>query len=282
MVFTKKRRRNNFLWIQVRIFNSSNNCLHRIFSFTLGQKKFLKNSSTNISKKEDLERKRELAKTPLTIKEKKRMVVILILAFFTIFFWMAYNQASMSIALYTQSFVNLNVGNFTIPTSWIDSYNGLLCVILGPIMAVIWLKLSQSKRGDLNISTKMSLGFIFLAIAFIFMIIAVNISGTDPSTTTKASVIWIILFITLQSVGEMCFSPVGYGMVDRLAPEKYSSLFMGIWFGSIFAANKLSGYVQVIIDKLGMLQVFIIIPVFLAIVGALLLILNKKLEKMSE
>ena len=71
-------------------------------------------------------------------------------------------------------------------------------------------------------------------------------------------------------------------MVDRLAPEKYSSLFMGIWFGSIFAANKLSGYVQVIIDKLGMLQVFIIIPVFLAIVGALLLILNKKLEKMSE
>lgn len=250
--------------------------------FTLGQKKFLKNSSTNISKKEDLERKRELAKTPLTIKEKKRMVVILILAFFTIFFWMAYNQASMSIALYTQSFVNLNVGNFTIPTSWIDSYNGLLCVILGPIMAAIWLKLSQSKRGDLNISTKMSLGFIFLAIAFIFMIIAVNISGTDPSTTTKASVIWIILFITLQSVGEMCFSPVGYGMVDRLAPEKYSSLFMGIWFGSIFAANKLSGYVQVIIDKLGMLQVFIIIPVFLAIVGALLLILNKKLEKMSE
>lgn len=149
-------------------------------------------------------------------------------------------------------------------------------------MAAIWLKLSQSKRGDLNISTKMSLGFIFLAIAFIFMIIAVNISGTDPSTTTKASVIWIILFITLQSVGEMCFSPVGYGMVDRLAPEKYSSLFMGIWFGSIFAANKLSGYVQVIIDKLGMLQVFIIIPVFLAIVGALLLILNKKLEKMSE
>ncbi|MCQ4699254.1 MFS transporter, partial [Paeniclostridium sordellii] len=104
-----------------------------------------------------------------------------------------------------------------IPTSWNDSYNGLLCVILGPIMAAIWLKLSQSKRGDLNISTKMRLGFIFLAIAFIFMIIAVNISRTDTSTTTKASVIWIILFITLQSVGEMCFSPVGYGMVDRLA-----------------------------------------------------------------
>ena len=63
---------------------------------------------------------------------------------------------------------------------------------------------------------------------------------------------------------------------------RFNFVSLRIWFGSIFAANKLSGYVQVIIDKLGMLQVFIIIPVFLAIVGALLLILNKKLEKMSE
>lgn len=35
----------------------------------------------------------------------------------TIFFWMAYNHASMSIALNTQNSVNLSIGNFQIPTS---------------------------------------------------------------------------------------------------------------------------------------------------------------------
>ena len=46
----------------------------------------------------------------------------------------------------------LKIGNFQIPTAWIDSYNGLLCVILGPIMAAIWMKKSKSKKGDFNIS----------------------------------------------------------------------------------------------------------------------------------
>lgn len=250
--------------------------------FIFGQKKFLTSTEKSFNKENNLDDKKDLAKTPLTLREKKRMIVILILAFFTIFFWMAYNQASMSIALYTQNSVNLSVGNFQIPTSWIDSYNGLLCVILGPIMAAIWLKLANSKRGDLNISTKMSLGFIFLAAAFIFIIGAVMQSGTGANSTTKASVFWIILFISLQSIGEMCFSPVGYGMVNKLAPVKYSSLFMGVWFASMFVANKLSGYVQLIIDKLGMLQVFIIIPTFLLAVGILLFALNKKLEELSQ
>ncbi|MGL5716312.1 MAG: hypothetical protein ACRCX2_25055 [Paraclostridium sp.] len=61
---------------------------------------------------------------------------------------MAYNQASMSIALYTQENINSTILGFTVPTSWIDSYNGILCVILGPVMAAIWLKLSKTKRGD--------------------------------------------------------------------------------------------------------------------------------------
>ncbi len=71
----------------------------------------------------------------------------------------------MSIALYTKEHINLTVGNFQIPTSWIDSYNGLLCVILGPISALVWVKLSQTKR-RFKCAKKMSLGFILLAIAF--------------------------------------------------------------------------------------------------------------------
>lgn len=205
----------------------------------------------------------------------------LILAFFTIFFWIAYNQASMSIALYMQEFIDLKIGSFQIPTAWIDSYNGLLCVILGPIMAAIWLKLSKTKHGDLNISQKMSLGFVFLAAAFLFMIVSVMKTGEVPGEGAKASVLFVIAFITFQSIGEMCFAPVGYGMVNKLAPAKYSSLLMGVWFASMFVANKLSGYVEMIIEQLGMLQVFIIIPVCLLVIGFLLFALNKTLDRMA-
>lgn len=251
--------------------------------FALGQKFFLKDVKTadNVSAKENLRAKKELAAQPLTKPQKRRMCVILILAFFTIFFWIAYNQASMSIALYMQEFINLKIGAFQIPTAWIDSYNGLLCVILGPVMAAVWMKLSRTKGGDWNISKKMSLGFVFLAAAFTFMIVAVMKTGTVPGEGSKASVLFIIAFITFQSIGEMCFAPVGYGMVNKLAPAKYASLLMGVWFASMFVANKLSGYVELVISKLGMLQVFIIIPVCLLVIGFLLFALNKKLENMA-
>ncbi|WP_027702245.1 hypothetical protein [Metaclostridioides mangenotii] len=71
-------------------------------------------------------------------------------------------------------------------------------------------------------------------------------------------------------------------MVNKLTPAKYSSLLMGVWFASMFVANKLSGYVQLVIDKHGMLQVFIIIPTCLLAVGLLLFALNKKLEEISQ
>ena len=250
--------------------------------FAIGQKFFLKNMAVSATAKENLKEKKELAKVPLTTTEKRRMCVILILAFFTIFFWIADNQASVSIALYMQNFIDLRIGNFQIPTAWIDSYNGLLCVILGPIAAAIWVKLSKTRHGDLNISQKMSLGFAFLAVAFVFMIAAVMKTGEIPGEGAKASVLFIIAFITFQSIGEMCFAPVGYGMVNKLAPAKYASLLMGVWFASMFVANKLSGYVEVVIGKLGMLQVFIIIPGCLLVIGLLLFALNRKLEKLAQ
>ena len=74
--------------------------------FAIGQKFVLKDLHHADSAKKSLEEKKELASIPLTQPEKRRMCVILILAFFTIFFWIAYNQASMSIALYMQEFIN--------------------------------------------------------------------------------------------------------------------------------------------------------------------------------
>ncbi|NJB07764.1 peptide MFS transporter, partial [Clostridioides difficile] len=80
--------------------------------------------------------------------------------------------------------------------------------------ALVWVKLSQTKKGDLSVPKKMSLGFILLAIAFLFMIVAVIQTGTDPNSIHKASVFWVVGFLTFQSIGEICFSPVGYGMVN--------------------------------------------------------------------
>ncbi|SFA85003.1 peptide MFS transporter [Clostridium frigidicarnis] len=219
---------------------------------------------------------------PLTHQEKQRVKVIMILIFFTVIFWFAYNQAGSSIALYMKDFVNLNVGGFEVPVNWVDAINGLMCIGLSPVMAIIWEKLANSKRGDLSMAQKIGLGCILLGLGFLFMVGAEMSRGGSDDQGVKASILWILFFMVFQTLGEMCFSPIGSSVVSKLAPAKYLSLLMGSWTIGTFVANKLAGYVQGIMETMGRMQVFIAIPVILVVSALLMIACNKKLEEMTK
>ena len=223
----------------------------------------------------------EEANRALTSDEKKRVIAITIISAFTIIFWTAYYQASTSVLLYMNTYVNMNVGSFAVPPVWIETtLNGLLCILLGPVMAAIWSKLSNRPQGDLTMIQKVSLGFIFLGVAFVFMVGAEFTRGVGAPETAKASVVWLIGFTVFQTIGEMCFSPLGNSMVSKHAPAKYLTVLMGVWTLATFAASKASGYVQGIMESMGMMQVFIAIPVILIVSAVILLVFDKKLEAM--
>lgn len=215
---------------------------------------------------------------PLTKKERNRVLGIFLLSFFSILFWVFYNQAGSSLALYMKDYVNMKVGNFEIPIMWVETtFNSVMCILLGPIMALIWTKLSNREKGDLTMAQKMAMSFFFLAIGFIFVILAEVTRGVGAPATIKTSVVWLIIFIVFQSTGEMCFSPLGNSLVSKYAPPKYLSLLMGVWTAATFVANKASGYVQGIIEKMGLIQVFITIPIMLIVGVVVILIFNKKI-----
>ncbi|NSA94335.1 POT family proton-dependent oligopeptide transporter [Clostridium acetobutylicum] len=220
---------------------------------------------------------------PLTRQEKNRTIVICILAAFVIIFWTGYEQAGSSFTLYTQNFLNRNVGSFEVPVSWFQSLNPLFILILGIPMSKLWLKLASSKNGDLSIPTKMALGLILLGLGFLLMVGAVmQRGGNSTDTAIKASMLWMVGAYFFHTIGELCLSPVGLSMVSSLAPAKFASLLMGVWMLSNFVANKLAGIVAGYTETLGHLQIFGGIAVIAILIGLVLLALNKKLEKMME
>ncbi len=50
------------------------------------------------------------------------------------------------------------------------------------------------------------------------------------SSRLRVSVLWLILFYLLATIGELCLSPVGLSLVTKAAPPRYVGLFMGLWF----------------------------------------------------
>ncbi len=89
-----------------------------------------------------------------------------------------------------------------------------------------------------SIPRKFGLGIIFNGLAFGLLVYAlstlVDDSGKIPFWTLF-TVYWI------QSIGELCLSPIGLSMVTKLAPTRLVGLGMGGWFLSTGIGNNLSG-----------------------------------------
>lgn len=225
----------------------------------------------------------EAANRPLTKKEKQRTAVIVILACFVVFFWAGFEQAGSSLTLYTDLFVDRTIGGWEVPTSWFQSLNPLFIVLLAPVISMLWVKLANSKRGDLNIPTKMGLGMILLGLGYMILLLAVMQTGSDENNIlTKSNIMIIVLTYLMHTLGELFLSPVGLSMVSKIAPVKLASLLMGVWLASSGVANILAGQLAAFTQSLGYFEVFGIIGLMAIVLGLVLLLVSRKLVRMME
>lgn len=222
-------------------------------------------------------------KAPLTKKEKERVWAIILVSTLSVLFWLFYYQQDLALVIYMTDYVKMSLGSFEIAPSWITTtWNGLLCVALGGVMAAIWKKLAERPQGDMNMFKKVALGFLFVGLAFGVMVLCELSRGVGADSSVKASVLWPILFSTVITIGEMCFSPLRNAFVSKYAPKKYLSLLMGVIAVSTFVANKLSPYVQTFIEKFNVFPVFVGIFAIMIVFTVLLFITNKKLNSLVE
>lgn len=216
---------------------------------------------------------------PLTQIDKDRMKAMAVMFVFSTLFWSAWFQTQTSFAILTQKAVDRTIFGWTIPTPWLVSFNGLLCVILAPTFGALWVKLSKTKRGDWDTGTKMGLGMIISGLAFVVMIFGLNTINGNVESGLKINILYILLTYVLLTVGELFLSPIGMAMFNKLAPAKYASLAMGIWYLTFSLANIISGYLAKLTVRLNYTQVFTYIGGVVIVLGVILILLKGYLNK---
>jgi proton-dependent oligopeptide transporter, POT family len=123
-----------------------------------------------------------------------------------------------------------------IPASFFQSINAIAIVLFAPLFSILWTFLGK-RRLEPSSPFKQAFGLLLLAIGY--FIIALGVKGVDAST--KVSMMWLVSLYLVHTFGELCLSPIGLSMVNKLAPVKFASLLMGVWFLSTAAANKFAG-----------------------------------------
>lgn len=166
--------------------------------------------------------------------EKERVSVIFIVSFFVIFFWSAFEQAGASLTFFAEEQTQRNLGFITLPASIFASLNSIFVVTFAPIFAWLWVKLGKREPSS---PTKMAFGLLLLALGYLWIAFGVN----GVSSSVKVSVMWLTGMYALHTCGELCLSPIGLSLVNKLAPIKFASLLMAVWFLANAAANKFAG-----------------------------------------
>lgn len=182
---------------------------------------------------------------------------------------------------------------YTFPTTWYQSVNPLAVVIFAPLFGLMWGFL---RRHGVEPSTpmKFGVGLIMLSLAFFFLIPgALQASKTNGN----AAAYWLLGTYVLCTFGELCLSPVGLSMVSRLAPARYASLLMGIWFLSSAVAGYLSGKLAAVFgssgagsgrvafcfgEEGGLADFFLIMALVPLVAGVIVFLLTPVLRKMMH
>src|SRR5262249_5438070 len=163
-----------------------------------------------------------------------KVIAMMIIFTFNILFWMFFEQAGSSFTFLADEIVNRNLGSFVFPTAWFQSVNSVAIIVLAPIIAWIWIAMRSANP---SIPRKFGLGLIFNGLAFLLLMYALS-SLVDANNKIPFWTLTVVYVI--QSVGELCLSPIGLSMVTKLAQSRLVGLGMGGWFLSTGIGNNLA------------------------------------------
>ncbi|WP_213436190.1 MULTISPECIES: peptide MFS transporter [Lysobacteraceae] len=167
--------------------------------------------------------------------QRDRAIAMLLIFLFNVLFWCFFEQAGSSFNFLAEKIVDRDMFGHVFPVGWFQSVNSLAIIVFAPILAWTWVKMGTRNP---SIPRKFGLGIIFNGLAFLLLMGAlsgmVDAAGKIPFWT-------LFMVYVIQSIGELCLSPIGLSMTTKLAPLKLVGFAMGGWFLSTGIGNNLSG-----------------------------------------
>jgi POT family proton-dependent oligopeptide transporter len=238
--------------------------------------KYLVHVGNKMSVKNEADR--VLLERPLTKIEKDRVKVLLISFLLIILFWAAFEQAGGLMNLYASQKTDRNFfGLFEIPASVFQSVNSFFIITLATAVGAFWVRWKKKGKEASSIF-KIALGLVIMALGFGFLAAA----SAQYAQEGSSAMYWVILAFLFHTVGELCASPVSLSYITKLAPLKYASIIMGLYWAATGLGNKVAGKIGELSQSLGEFEIFLGIAIVWSVIGLLVIAMLKPLKRLSH
>lgn len=187
--------------------------------------------------------------TDLTTLDRDRMKAYVWIFAGAAMFWLISDQGYSTLSLFAENNTDRHVGGFEIPASWLQSVNPIGIVLLAPVFAYLWLKLG--KRAP-TLPGKFVLALLLIGASFLAMALLANIAQGD----TKVLLIWLMMIVLVQTIGELLLSPTGLAASTHLAPRGMESQVVALWFLASAVGDAIGSTTAPLQDSLGLVGYF--------------------------
>ncbi|MEV7778040.1 oligopeptide:H+ symporter [Kitasatospora sp. NPDC088351] len=159
-------------------------------------------------------------------------------------FWMIYDQSGSTLNIFARESTSSTLFGTGFPSSWFQSFNPLYIMALAPVFAWLWVWLARRGKNP-STTMKFAIGLLLIGTSFLVMMLAM----AAASGGAKVTPLWLASVYLIQTVGELTLSPVGLSVTTKLAPPKYGSQMMGIWFLGVTAGDCVAAIMQLMVGK---------------------------------
>ncbi len=126
-----------------------------------------------------------------------------------------------------------------LPASTFQAVNPIYILLFGLVLTAIWTMMG-SRGWEPSTPVKFSLGLLLLGCGFG----AFWVGAQWSDDRGMVAVGWLLLGYLIQTLGELCLSPVGLAMVTKLSPVRLVSTVMGAWFLATAFSQYLAGIIS--------------------------------------
>lgn len=156
-------------------------------------------------------------------------------------------QYNNGFPLWSQQHMDLHVGGFEVPVSWLQAVDALLSTttMLASLAFWRWWAKPTSGRREPDEVTKMALGcFVAAGAPALLMIPALAIEGGGA----RISILWSFAYALVNNIGFANIMPVGLALYSRVAPPGAQGLMLGIYYLHLFIGNLFVGWLAGLLE----------------------------------
>lgn len=206
----------------------------------------------------------------LTQVERSRMFAFIPLFVASAAFWSLYQQQFTVLTIYADKELDRNLFGWTMPVSWVQSINPVFIILLSGVFAALWTKLGKRQPST---PLKFALGTGLMGVAFLLFL------PTAGGAANSTPLLWMVLILFLFTVAELCLSPVGLSVATKLAPHRFKTQMVSLWFLSVSLGTAISGQLAGLYTQLPATSYFGVIGGIAIVLGLGLLIGAKPILK---